>query len=109
MHKTPYVFPIVGGRKVSHLEGNIEALRLELSKEDMAEIEKVYEFDPGFPHSLLFRAVPWDVNLTGQDVFITKLAARLDTLPKPSVSSSFLHSVTSDQLTNVQPIKPHVK
>ncbi|KAK3318643.1 norsolorinic acid reductase [Apodospora peruviana] len=28
MRKTPYVFPIVGGRKVEHLKGNIEALTL---------------------------------------------------------------------------------
>lgn len=26
MHKTPNVFPIVGGRRIEHLKGNIEAL-----------------------------------------------------------------------------------
>jgi aryl-alcohol dehydrogenase-like predicted oxidoreductase len=34
MHKSPYVFPICGGRKVEHLKGNIEALGLELSEGD---------------------------------------------------------------------------
>ena len=49
MHKTPYVFPIVGGRKVEHLKGNVEALALELSKEDIEEIEGAAPFDVGFP------------------------------------------------------------
>ena len=53
MHKAPYVFPICGGRKVDHLKGNIEALGLQLSEEDMKEIEHAYPFDVGFPHNLL--------------------------------------------------------
>ncbi|RMZ44707.1 norsolorinic acid reductase [Aspergillus flavus] len=38
-HKAPYVFPVVGGRKVEHLRGNIAALDLSLSVEEMAQIE----------------------------------------------------------------------
>lgn len=53
MHKSPYVFPICGGRKVEHLKGNIEALGLELSQEDIEEIETGYDFDVGFPMNLL--------------------------------------------------------
>lgn len=53
MHKAPYVFPIVGGRKIEHLKGNIEALGLELSPEDIDEIEGAAEFDIGFPLSFL--------------------------------------------------------
>ena len=53
MHKAPYVFPICGGRKVDHLKGNIEALGLQLSEEDMEEIEQAYPFDVGFPHNML--------------------------------------------------------
>lgn len=53
MHKAPYVFPIVGGRKVEHLKGNIEALGLKLSEEDVKEIEGAYEFDLGFPGNFL--------------------------------------------------------
>ena len=53
MHKCPYVFPICGGRKVEHLRGNIEALSLRLSEEDMKEIEGAYEFDLGFPGNFL--------------------------------------------------------
>lgn len=54
MHKAPYVFPIVGGRKVDHLRHNIEALSLELSQDDIHEIEEAIPFDLGFPHSMLW-------------------------------------------------------
>ncbi|KAB8202070.1 NADP-dependent oxidoreductase domain-containing protein [Aspergillus parasiticus] len=52
-HKAPYVFPVVGGRKVKHLRGNIAALDLSLSVEEMAQIEAAYPFDHGFPHTFL--------------------------------------------------------
>lgn len=53
MHKAPYVFPVIGGRKVEHLKGNIDALGLELSDEDVAAIEGAAPFDVGFPHNFL--------------------------------------------------------
>ncbi|KAN0104594.1 Aldo/keto reductase [Hyaloscypha variabilis] len=53
MQKTPYVFPIVGGRKLEHIKGNVAALSVALSEDDIKEIESVYEFDPGFPHTFL--------------------------------------------------------
>lgn len=53
MHKAPYVFPIVGGRRVEHLKGNIEALALELTEEDVEEIETGYDFDVEFPYDFL--------------------------------------------------------
>lgn len=50
MHQSPYrVFPIVGGMKVEHLRGNIEALSLKLNTEEIVEIEDAYGFDFGFP------------------------------------------------------------
>ena len=53
MQKTPYVFPIVGGRKVDHLKGNIAGLSVELSEEDIKEIEGAHAFDIGFPMTML--------------------------------------------------------
>ena len=53
LQKAPYVFPLVGGRKVEHIKGNVEALRIELSKNDVDKIEEAYRFDPGFPHTFL--------------------------------------------------------
>lgn len=53
MHKAPYTFPIVGGRKVEHLKSNIEALTIRLSQEEIDEIDAAYPFDLGFPMNFL--------------------------------------------------------
>ena len=85
MHKAPYVFPIVGGRKVEHLKGNIEALGLELNGEDIKAIESAYPFDVGFPLNFL--------GPTGKpgDIWLMELAGRFDYVegskPIPPVKS----------------------
>ena len=53
MQKTPYVFPIIGGRKVEHLMGNIEALTISLSDDQIKYIEGVLPYDPGFPNVMI--------------------------------------------------------
>ena len=55
MQKAPYVYPIVGGRTVEHLQENIAALTLRLSRMDIQDIERVYEFDMGFPNTYIFQ------------------------------------------------------
>jgi aryl-alcohol dehydrogenase-like predicted oxidoreductase len=53
MQKTPYVFPIVGGRKLEHLKGNIAGLSIDLTESDMKDIEEANSFDIGFPMNFL--------------------------------------------------------
>lgn len=53
MQKAPYVFPVVGGRKVEHLMANIEALKISLSDEQIKYLESIVPFDPGFPYGLI--------------------------------------------------------
>ncbi|KZT63475.1 Aldo/keto reductase [Daedalea quercina L-15889] len=53
MQKTPYVFPLVGGRKVEHLMDNIKALEISLSPEQIAFIDNAKPFDPGFPYNII--------------------------------------------------------
>ncbi|KAL1938979.1 hypothetical protein VTO73DRAFT_11132 [Trametes versicolor] len=53
MQKTPYVFPIVGGRKVEHLLGNVEALDIALTEDHVKQIEDAVPFNPGFPHTMI--------------------------------------------------------
>ncbi|KAJ8060629.1 hypothetical protein OCU04_010938 [Sclerotinia nivalis] len=53
LKKAKYVYPIVGGRKIEHLKGNIEALSLELSDDDIKQIDEANEFDIGFPQNFL--------------------------------------------------------
>ena len=55
LHKTPYVFPIVGGRKVEHLKQNVQALDISLSPEQIQRIENAKPFDVGFPHNFIVR------------------------------------------------------
>lgn len=78
MHKAPHVFPIVGGRKVEHLKGNIEALELELTGEDVEEIETGYEFDVGFPYDFLGGG---KVPKGPQDVVFTQRFGNFDYVP----------------------------
>ena len=49
MQKVPYVFPVIGGRKVEHLMANTDALRISLSDEQVQYLEGILPFDPGFP------------------------------------------------------------
>lgn len=53
LHKSAYVFPILGGRKLNHIRENIDALSLRLTCQDIADIETAYPFDIGFPHNFL--------------------------------------------------------
>lgn len=62
---------------MEHLKANIEALSIELSKEDMDEIDSAVPFDAGFPNTFIFRG-KYDVNNTASDIALTGTSARLD-------------------------------
>ncbi|KAL8849998.1 MAG: hypothetical protein Q9221_005015 [Calogaya cf. arnoldii] len=82
LHKAPYVYPIVGGRKIEHLQGNIDALNLELSAEDLAEIESAVDFDPGFP--LNFISPMAKSGAKGpKDVVFTDMSGKFDYVEGP--------------------------
>jgi aryl-alcohol dehydrogenase-like predicted oxidoreductase len=53
MQKTPYVFPIIGGRKVEQLEANMESLSISLTHEQMQYLESIVPLDVGFPHTMI--------------------------------------------------------
>ena len=53
MQKTPFVFPIIGGRKVEHLIANLEALEISLTPEQMKYLESVVPFETGFPNNMI--------------------------------------------------------
>jgi aryl-alcohol dehydrogenase-like predicted oxidoreductase len=56
MQKAPFVFPIVGGRKVEHLLANLESLDISLSDEQIKYLESIIPFDLGFPSSMIVSA-----------------------------------------------------
>ncbi|KAF8814301.1 Aldo/keto reductase [Phlegmacium glaucopus] len=70
MQKTPYVFPIIGGRKVEHLLANLEALEISLNNDQIKYLESVVPFDPGFPTSMI--GGPEDSRLLSMSATITK-------------------------------------
>lgn len=87
MRKTPYVFPIVGARKVDHISGSIAALDVNLSQEEVAQVDAAYSFDPGFPHtflsgSLFDGSTPWGASEPG-DVWLTKRIGDFDWVDAP--------------------------
>ncbi|KAF5339647.1 hypothetical protein D9758_015583 [Tetrapyrgos nigripes] len=54
LHKTTNVFSIIGGRKVEHLDQNIEALDVSLTDEQIKFLEtEARSFDPGFPFTMI--------------------------------------------------------
>ncbi|EME39161.1 aldo/keto reductase-like protein [Dothistroma septosporum NZE10] len=87
LQKTPYVFPIVGGRKLEHIQGNVAALQVALSEAEVEEIEAAYPFDAGFPHTFLSGtlfdgAKPTAAQGPG-DVFLTKWQGDIDWVEAP--------------------------
>ncbi|KAI0708691.1 Aldo/keto reductase [Earliella scabrosa] len=53
MHKTTHVFPIIGGRKLEHLQANIAALDITLSNEQIKYLESAIPFETGWPGSFI--------------------------------------------------------
>lgn len=80
MHKAPYVFPIVGGRTIEHLKGNIEALAVGLDDADIQEIEGASPFDVGFPLNFLYGGQQPDH--PGR-VWLLDMGGHFDYVPEP--------------------------
>ena len=55
LHKAPFVFPIVGGRKPEQLLANVEALEISLTAEQIAYLDGAKPVDLGFPGFLIVR------------------------------------------------------
>lgn len=100
MQKTPYVFPIIGGRKIEHLMANIDALKISLSAEQMEYIESIIPFDPGFPNNLFVSSPLFCVPLLFLTYFITQGDG---SRPSPFGVISAAHE---DSWPLRQPIKP---
>ncbi|KAF2993363.1 hypothetical protein E8E13_002236 [Curvularia kusanoi] len=93
IQKVPYVFPIVGQRKIEHLRGSIGGLSVFLTEDDMATVEKAYIFDHGFPHTFLSgtlfdHSTPKQVHGPG-DVWLTKTVGTFDWIKQPEAIRPF--------------------
>jgi len=64
MQKAPYVFPIVGGRKIEHMVANLEALEISLSDEQIKYLESIVPLDLGFPSNFIGNGTEYSFLLT---------------------------------------------
>lgn len=87
-NKAPYVVPIVGCRKIEHLQGNIEALGVQLSPDEIDEIDDSEAFDVGFPLSFLFAGKPYRTRYVSNDLPLLTSNTALESMPKQLVSST---------------------
>jgi len=75
MQKVPFVFPIVGSRKIEHLKDNIEALeKVHLTNQDYAALEASSPLKLNFPHSM--------VGQTPHGNFLLNMAAKYEWQPE---------------------------
>jgi hypothetical protein len=90
MHQSTYVFPIVGVQTLEHVRAMPEALRIELSREEIAKIQDASEFQPMFPTNFLFDyggKVKYSLILTAEDVSQVQMATWIQAPPRPLVSN----------------------
>ena len=82
MNTTPDVYPIVGGRNVEHLKGNIAALKVKLTAEELKEIREASDFDAGFPMGMIAPGLDTTANLEANAIFLNRTAQVLDITPR---------------------------
>ncbi|RYP92778.1 hypothetical protein DL770_001058 [Monosporascus sp. CRB-9-2] len=79
----PYIFPVIDARNVEHLKGSVEALGLELTKDDVEEIEKAVPFDFGYPQTIFGGS---GGATHPADVWLTRRFGTFDWVSAPQVS-----------------------
>ena len=79
MSKAPYVFPIVGGRKVEHLMDNVQAVKIKLTDKQIEYLESIVPFEAGFPNNMINE----DPHVTGKSGMIVQGAAPLSWVMAP--------------------------
>ncbi|EED22040.1 aldo/keto reductase, putative [Talaromyces stipitatus ATCC 10500] len=82
--KQPWVFPVIGGRKLEHLKASVNALGIVLTSEEMAKIENALSFDFGYPQTIL--GGPGGATKPA-DVWSTKRFGHFDWVSAPQVSN----------------------
>jgi diketogulonate reductase-like aldo/keto reductase len=104
MHKCPYVFPIIGCRTLEQLNENIEGLSVELTRDEIGEIENAAPFELGWPHDMFLSKSPKDVSgvqqITdnwGNAMFGTFVDVSLQQAIKPAEVKSLLKEAKLEQ------------
>ncbi|KAF5710095.1 alcohol dehydrogenase [Fusarium globosum] len=83
-HQSTYVFPIVGVNTVEHIKAMPDALKINLSKEEIDEIHKASPYNPGYPMNFTqyMQPVKYDLSWTPADNQQYQMSAWIDAPPK---------------------------
>lgn len=85
LQSQPYVFPIIGGRKVEHFKDNIEALTISLDDEELAELHEASNFQLGWPHSMISQSAGGN--------FLINNSGKYDWVEKPRAIGQKPHKI----------------
>lgn len=86
--KHPWVFPVIGGRKIEHLKATINAMSISLTEEEIQKIENALPFDLGYPQTIL--GGPGGATKPA-DVWLTKRFGHFDWVSTPQVGDFLQH------------------
>ncbi|KAJ9614292.1 aryl-alcohol dehydrogenase [Cladophialophora chaetospira] len=83
IQKAPNVIPIIGGRKIEHLQDNIQALSIKLTDDQVKFLESRTNFEVGFPSSFIGE----NPAATGESSRMVAVSAKIaySSPPKPFV------------------------
>ncbi|KEF58769.1 uncharacterized protein A1O9_03612 [Exophiala aquamarina CBS 119918] len=85
--KAPYIFPIIGGRKIENLKSNIAALDIDLTEDEMEEIEAASPVSLGYPHVVLAGRDDQHVGPTNP-TFIAMWSSGFEGVEMPKISDT---------------------
>jgi hypothetical protein len=88
LSKIPYVFPVIGGRKLEDIQGNVKALDVVLTDEELDGIDNEEDFDIGFPFNLIYEfhgTQKYNSRMTSKDMPLVKSASYLEEPEAPKV------------------------
>ncbi|KAJ2931099.1 hypothetical protein H1R20_g5993, partial [Candolleomyces eurysporus] len=89
LHKAPFVFPIIGGRKPEQIIANIEALDISLTDEQIAFLDTAKPLDPGFPNFMIGDGTSYPAGLIWSTLTKTPRAPPIRPNQVPAASKTF--------------------
>ncbi|RXW21708.1 hypothetical protein EST38_g4158 [Candolleomyces aberdarensis] len=89
MHKAPFVFPIIGGRKPEQIIANVEALDISLTDEQIAFLDTAKPLDPGFPNFMIGDGTSYPAGLIWSTLTKTPRAPPIRPNQVPTASKTF--------------------
>ncbi|KAJ2920113.1 hypothetical protein MD484_g265, partial [Candolleomyces efflorescens] len=89
LHKAPFVFPVIGGRKPEQIIANIEALDISLTDEQIAFLDTAKPLDPGFPNFMIGDGTSYPAGLIWSTLTKTPRAGPIRPNKVPAASKTF--------------------